>query len=244
MKTKALLTISAVICAAIPAQADWDPGDGHKMHSPQLPDPNGWDVDFTTDYVFDDWQCSASGEVNDIHFWYSWRGDNIGPIARMEVEIWSDVPAGVDLQYSHPGERLWAAEFLPGEFNVIPAGTGDQGWLAPSFDVPQWNRPDHQEYWQMNIATIPNPFIQNQGEIYWLGLHLIPEDVGPEAGWKTTLDHFNDDATYVFGGWQELRDPLPPNESLDMAFVITPEPGSAMLALLGAGLCCLRRRLR
>jgi len=27
-----------------PVRADWDPGDGHKMHFPQLPDPEGWDV--------------------------------------------------------------------------------------------------------------------------------------------------------------------------------------------------------
>ena len=54
---------------AVPALADWDIGDGHKMHYPQLPDPNGWDVNLTGNKVFDDWRCGGSGPVDDIHFW-------------------------------------------------------------------------------------------------------------------------------------------------------------------------------
>ena len=63
-------------------------------------------------------------------------------------------------------------------------------------------------------------------------------------GWKTTLDHWNDDAVWadfdIAGAkqaddfWHELRDPLN-GESLDMAFVITPEP-STVAMLLGVGL--------
>lgn len=83
------------------------------------------------------------------------------------------------------------------------------------------------------------PFIQQQGTIYWLGLHV---DVDPltsqQIGWKTSLNHWNDDGVFWddFGGmgmaWQELRDPLT-LESLDLAFVITPEP-STWAMLVGA----------
>ncbi len=38
------------VLATLAAQSSWVISDGHKMHYPQLPDPNGWDVnvhDFT-----------------------------------------------------------------------------------------------------------------------------------------------------------------------------------------------------
>ena len=246
MKTHGMIRMAGVLLLlTVTAQADWDIGDPHKMHNPQLPDPVGWDVDFTTDFIFDDWQCSESGPVSDVHFWYSWNDDLVGQISRMVVEVWDDVPAGQDpdpqITYSHPGAQLWGRTFYPNEFAVRDAGTGDQGWLAPSFTVPQWNRPDHQNYYQMNIMDIIDPFEQEQDKIYWLGLHLIPEGVGPEAGWKTSQDHFNDDATYYYGGWKELIDPET-GVSLDMAFVIVPEPNVIIMVLMsGGGLLFVRR---
>ena len=45
---KLLLTILCVSCAGTMALADWDEGDDHKMHWPQLPDPQGWDVAFNS----------------------------------------------------------------------------------------------------------------------------------------------------------------------------------------------------
>ena len=108
-----------------------------------------------------------------------------------------------------------------------------------------WNRPDHQQYWQINIDDLSlgdaDPLIEQQeGEIYWLDLNIQTAG-GGLIGWKTSLAHFNDAAVVNVGGaWFPMFDPIN-GEQLDMAFVITPEPGSAMLALLGAGLCCLRR---
>ena len=243
MNTKRIAAIFTVLALlASPVWADWMPGDGHKMHFPQLPDPFGWDVDITTDYVFDDWKCSDSGPVSDIHFWISWNDDFVGQIAQVWAEIWTDVPVGGDpdpnVTWSHPGGRLWQGVFNPSQFIVGPPETGDQGWISPNFTQPQWNRPDHQQYFQVNIPQIDDPFLQEEGTIYWLGLHIIPTNLGPMAGWKTSQDHFQDDAVYRFGGWKELRDPdfNGPNfgQSLDMAFVITiPEP--ATLGLLAMG---------
>ncbi len=86
----------------------------------------------------------------------------------------------------------------------------------------------------MNIPQIANPFIQEEGTIYWLGLHIVPVNVGPEAGWKTSLDHWNDDAAYYYTDWNELVDPIT-GESLDMAFVITiPEPATLLLLAVAA----------
>jgi hypothetical protein len=61
------------------AVADWDPGDGTTMHWPQLPDPNGWDINFESpEALADDWQSAESGPVSGIHFWLSSR-DDISP---------------------------------------------------------------------------------------------------------------------------------------------------------------------
>ena len=67
------------------------------MHFPQLPDPNGWDV--RGDYggvsytkLVDDWQCSQSGPISDVHIWGSWEGDTVGSIEYVDVRIYEDVP--------------------------------------------------------------------------------------------------------------------------------------------------------
>ena len=63
----------ALALAAGPAAAYWDVSMPHKMHFPQLPDPFGWDVHFEDYYVADDFECSESGPLRDIHFWISNR---------------------------------------------------------------------------------------------------------------------------------------------------------------------------
>jgi len=87
---------------APPPTDGWDPCDPHKMHYPQLPDPNGWDVAFWFEFMMffpyelaDDWQCSKTGPVDDIHFWISWQGGMQGEIGPVMVSIYSNDPCGV-----------------------------------------------------------------------------------------------------------------------------------------------------
>lgn len=243
MRWSWVLLASLVVMPAS-ALADWAPPDGHKMHYPQLPDPTGYDVDVTTTWIYDDWQCKGSGPVNDVHFWLSWKGDQVAPISSVILEVWSDQPVDVNNPFSHPKDKLWTGLFNPTQFNVVFAGTGPQGWISPGppFEV---NKPDHFNFYQVNVPYIDTPFTQQFDTIYWLGVHIIPESTGGQtafAGWKTSINHFNDDAVFYAGGlWHELRDPMEPAISLDMAFVITPEP-AGLVALLGLGVLCLRRR--
>jgi hypothetical protein len=80
-----LIALAGVVCIAafvVPALADWQPGDPYKMHFPQLPDENGWDVKADAGLCLaDDWLCTHNGPVDEIHFWGSWKGDNVGTIA-------------------------------------------------------------------------------------------------------------------------------------------------------------------
>lgn len=236
------VTVLLIVFIAGAARADWVPGDGHKMHFPQLPDPDGWDIDMTQFVLADDWECSQTGPVSDIHFWYS-NAFETSPItpphfAAVNVSIHSDVPIGPNNpDFSHPGDLLWSRT-LTG--TVAGPWQGVQGWDDPTLDL-NYRVPDHFWYWQLNITDIVDPFIQQAGTIYWLDLQVVSA-FGEGVGWKTTLDPFNDVAVYktAAGGWVPIAvgEPQLPT---DLAFVITPEPVTLGLLLLG-GLVILRRR--
>jgi len=267
--TTVLLSVVALTFLAAPATADWNVGDPFKMHFPQLPDPNGWDVNFMAPKVLaDDWLCTESGPVSDVHFWFSAQYDNeMIPfqIDNIHVSIHDNKPADPVIPFSRPGALLWARDFGPNEFTARFWGTGQQGWYDPN--TGQWNWPDHQGIGQVNIKIPPTAaaplFEQKRGEIYWLDLsvkaHSEQGTFPVHLGWKTSREHFMDDAVWAdipTSGepmvWRPLTDPRVPSGeppvSLDMAFVITPEPGTVAM-LVGAGLIGLvgyarRRRMR
>ena len=244
-----IAVISVVLFVAVAARADWFPGDDHKMHYPQLPDPFGWDVNATFPKVLaDDWQCSETGPVSDVHLWGSWefgQGDE-ALISRIHLSIHTNIPAPAAGGFSMPGDLLWERDFSPGEFTVIdPYGTGEQGWYDPNSG--EFRPGDHFTFHQINIVDIRDPFSQTKDEIYWLDVSV--ETITPSArwGWKTTQDHFMDDAVWadiidpggIITNWQELRDPT--GESLDLAFVITPEPATMVVLVLGLLPMMIRR---
>jgi hypothetical protein len=232
-----LLTV--LVLPATLVYADWDEGDDFKMHYPQLPDPLGWDVSASTpNIVADDWQCSETGYVSDIHIWGSWYMDNPEPpipIINFHLEIWSDQPADPPgIPFSHPLEMLWFGDYGPDSppgtyFERIYGDPSPQGFYDPIGGIVE--PANHQITWQYNFF-IPKEeaFIQEEGTIYWLVVQAtLSEGAPPVWGWKTTLNHWNDDSVYIDAGgnWVELFDPtLPPEpeNSLDQAFVITGDP--------------------
>ncbi|MBX3426188.1 MAG: hypothetical protein KF688_10950 [Pirellulales bacterium] len=229
-----------LLCAA-PVGADWRPGDSHKMHFPQLPDPFGWDVEIVTPQheIADDWRCSQTGPVSDIHFWYSVAQGLETRIDHVLATIYADDRTG---PFSKPGHVLWSRNFdlAAGEFKVVrDYGTGLQGFADPQ--QPIWTPADHATFHQINIENIVDPFRQELDTIYWLGLS-VAWDVSPQSpvGWKTTLNPFADTAVFrpLLPGlpWAPLDPQYGAPRPLDMAFVITgvPEPATGGLALLGA----------
>jgi hypothetical protein len=200
------------------ALGDWDPEDPYKMHFPQLPDPIGWDVHFDQGLA-DDWECTETGPVSDIHFWCSFMGDDVVAIPSVFVAIYSDDPVGPG--YSQPAQELWSRTFDTGEFTFRHYGEGDQGFLLHLWDQPPAVWPhDHINFYQINITEISDPFEQEEGLIYWLYIYIDPLIA---VGWKTSLDHFNDAAVWwdgISGEWFPMEDPET-GEQLDLAFVIT-----------------------
>lgn len=217
-----------------------DTWPNHKMHFPQYPDPNGWDVDFgildTYNVLLgDDWQCSESGNVSGIHFWVSFYDDVTIPITEVDVSIWSDNPDGGS-GYSEPLTMLWSEAFYEMDFTRSEAYTGDQGWIDPSYSSNTYEYHNHLNYYRIDIENITTPFYQENGTIYWLVIDMpqFPEIGGEKCGWKTSLDNWNDEAVWGFedvGGeseiepqfynWWNLSDEN--GTGLDFAFVITSE---------------------
>jgi len=254
-----ITTVCVLFCSSA-SLADWSVGDSYKMHFPQLPDPNGLDVNFESPIMLaDDWLCTGTGPVRDIHFWASHRGGEIPLLNGLRVEIFENIPAPPG-GFSMPGQSLWSAggsvpfgnDF---DFATAPGGTGQQGWFDPV--TGQYIPNDHDSFFQINLTNIREPFIQKQGEIYWLGISI---DTSNADGWKTAdLDsypppytgrHYEDDAVFRVGDsdWRELFYPAGhPREfeSIDLAFVITvPEPASVLLTLIGFAAIGLARRQR
>jgi hypothetical protein len=233
------LVVLAVLAFAVTAFADWDPGMPAKWV--QLPQFDEWGVDVNATYphvLADDFLCTEEGPITDIHIWGSWLNNHIPfgewPEGVMFIlSIHSDIPDSLSpTGFSMPGEPLWWRRFLPGEFTArIYAGGLPEGWLNPPEEY--WF-PGSDELWQYNFHIDDSEAFIQQGSpdnpvVYWLDVQAIPEDPEAYFGWKTSLDHWNDDATWIYGEepifepWFRLT--YPPGhpyypESIDLAFVI------------------------
>jgi|GEM_PF-6616212 len=158
-----------------------------KMHYPQWPDEDGWDVRATTPVIVaDDWQCTETGYVTAIHWWGSWKNGVEGTLNGFTVRIYAD-DGGV------PGELLWERYVPIDEINVAEVGRGaEEGWYDPYEDESTY--PDHTTYYRYDWENIDDPFLQWQGNTYWLA---IAADVSCGVwGWKTSEDHWNNDAMW------------------------------------------------
>jgi len=236
--------VAAILILNGSARAGWNEGDGHKMHYPQLPDPNGWDICLNHQFIADDFLCTETGPITDVHFWVSWQNDNArwDLIQNIGLNIRGNCSGTPE---NKPGAILRAYNISPldPEYSYRLAGSGLQGWHCPS--APYTNQFDHENYYQINLKPLDGPwFYQEAGTTYWLGLNIamLPDgdqdpDNDPQIGWKTTSSPpFGGHSKWSTGGNWDLVQPLP-GQKVNQAFVITgvPEPGTLML-LLTAGL--------
>ena len=228
----------------VPPEPKW-------LQSPDLTD-HGIDVHATFPYILaDDFLCTETGPLTEIHIWASWLSDILplqDPTAvSFTLSIHEDIPVGDPRNpypWSIPGETLW---FGSPPFTVELFSTGPEGWLEPpDFFIPP---PADTMCWEYIFTLDPSAFIQ-QGTptdpvIYWLDVRAHPAE---EAyfGWKTSVDHWNDDAAWTI---TDLEEPLPSPwldwyeliypvghpffpESIDLAFAIYSEPDQP------TGACC------
>ncbi len=252
---------------ASPVRADWDPSMPTKYV--QLPDlnPTGLDVNATFAYqsdgtggwpfvkiLADDFPCTTTGPITDIHVWGSWLNDQVNPNTQFKLSIHDDVPAPPTGGYSHPGTELWSRIFTPGSYLPKLYAIGTEQFYEPNTD--EIIGADTQ-VWLYNFLIPETDAFMQQGsskdpKVYWLDVQAIvpaaPAGTFQEVfGWKTSRDHWNDDATFadtefpggpLVSNWRELRYPIGhqyEGQSIDLSFAITtiPEPGTMLLLVTG-----------
>lgn len=175
--------------------------------------------------VADDWRCRDPRPVTDVHFWGSyikWEETNSTPqspepqVEGFWIRIYTDVPAGPDNRYSHPGELLYEVEIKKFEQRYVDS-------------IPHPNQTfEHKFYYSLDL---PEPFVQREETIYWISIAAImPNEYKYPWGWETSIRHWNDNACGSVSAqepwyWDEITpDMLPgwyPHRRVDMAFELT-----------------------
>jgi hypothetical protein len=205
----------------------------------------GWDeesIRHRRPLMADDWMCEDPRPVTDIHWWGSFVNWNEPdppalPIA-FHFGIWTDVPAGKDLdpnvKFSHPGRMIW--EHICSNYL----------WTFVGYDKDPRNSADPIvrdscfQFW-CDLPTsewfYQKPNINGRGRVHWLSIAAIyPTVIIPQYpwGWKTRPHFFNDDAVRIMkltdGTWPPtvgsvwdggMSVEYPQKISWDLAFELT-----------------------
>jgi hypothetical protein len=168
----------------------------------QPPNPSGYDVWNSGSWVLaDDFICTNSGPITDIHIWGSWLNDQHGTITNFWLGIYDDVPVSPVNTNSHPGNLLWSESFPIGQFAESSVGPSQEQFLDPGPGASIGS--DTQIWYYCFYPT--NPFVQTGSntapKIYWLAAYAQVSAVAgsvptPEYGWKTTFIVQNDTSVH------------------------------------------------
>ena len=246
--------VCAILAAAL-ARADWNPADLAKWVQPPDLTPQGMDVmDFkwgavttSSRTLADDWRCTVTEPITNIHVWGSWYGDlwptNFAQSVSFVLAIHADIPDpdGGGPLFSKPGAVLWSRTFSPGTFTTRRYATmteGYEGWFEPGTS-PFFAANGDLFCWQYNFPVSTAPFTQ-EGTlaapiVYWLEVQaLYPSYSEFKYGWKTSTNHWNDAAVYAtqntpYTGtsWKTLLYPVGhplSGKPVDLSFVINGGP--------------------
>jgi len=196
---------------------------------------DAWDLQIAAD----DWRCTSEMPVTGVDFWGSFIGwgepyppASTRPLA-FHLAVWTDVPAGVNADFSHPGYVLWEA--LCEEESIEFAG-----W---DFDPRDPEAPP-EACFKFECDLNDNEwFYQGTGEnIYWMSISAVyPGGAVAEYPWGWTTRPRDpdsaapDDAVRLFDPTAPTADPPSvyiegeplywptPEDSWDLAFQLTTE---------------------
>jgi hypothetical protein len=201
-----------------------------KSRDPDFPFPNlfwGWDEkSMLGDVVItDDWFCRDPRPVTGIRWWGSYVDwDKPEPPehapAAFHLGIWTDVPKGVDREWSHPGELIW-------EFGVERFAT-DEKVVGGDFMPGHMQKPDSCFEYNLELPKEHWFYQEEDSTVYWLSIAAIYEEP-PDIhawGWKTRELYFNDLGVRIFEPKELLpgamfKEGEPIGDNWDMTFVLS-----------------------
>ena len=204
------------------------------IQPPQL--DGGWDVKDSRDSIVlaDDFPCTATGPITELHIWGSWLNDFHGTITNFWLGIYDDVPDVTNLTSgivtpSHPGTNLlWQQSFLPTQF----VENADQPAAEQFYDPTTQAFIGTDSYAWYYCFYPTNPFVQqgqpNRPTNYWLAARAQLASDGSLYGWKTSTLTYNDAAVWgtvaanglPSGDWQSMTN-AQNHQPLNLAFIIT-----------------------
>ncbi len=167
----------------------WESGQRHKMHWPQLPDFTwtGTSMDLSAVALADDFLCTATGPIEEIHIWATFHNDSLpkegADSLTLELSLYSDRPAD-GAGSGRPDELLWSRTFSPGQYSVHSFHDGPTDWYDPATQTYLSN--SHRQTYQYSFFAPEQPFVQQEGTVYWLGLRVAEPGTDYAFGWKTT----------------------------------------------------------
>jgi hypothetical protein len=163
----------------------------------------GFDV-WNTPYVLaDDFVCTNTGPISDIHLWGSWLNDSAQTNTIVFwLGIYDDVPVGPGNTFSHPGTNLlWQQWFAPGQYaETIWTANASEQFLDPG---PTNILGGDSVVWY--YCFYPTNAFQQTGtptnsKTYWLAAYAqLPVGANYNYGWKTTTNVLKD--TSVHAPW-------------------------------------------
>ena len=177
----------------------------------------------------DDFVCTNTGPITDIHLWGSWFNDQPLPGAiTFWLGVYDDVPVNATNSNSHPGNLLWQEYFAPGQYAEQPNNFGQEQFLDPG--PPQILGPESQVWYYCFYPTgLTQTGSVTMPKIYWLSAFAtLPAGTSQVYGWKTTTNVQHDISVHEpwpgFGppnnaGWIPTLQ-LPTGGPLDLAFKI------------------------
>jgi hypothetical protein len=189
----------------------------------------------------DDFVCTNSGPISDIHLWGSWLKNavDLGAIT-FWLGVYDDVPvSATNTGFSHPGNLLWQQWFAPGAYAENFYATAAESFLDPG--PPAIVGTDNAAYYYCFYPT--NPLIQlgstSAPKIYWLAAYAqLPGGATNEFGWKTTQAVQNDISVHApWPGLPPTGNPgwtptlLPSGGPVDLAFKLTTQTNRCPVAI-------------
>jgi hypothetical protein len=220
----------------------------------------GFDVWNTPYLLADDFICTNTGPVSDIHLWGSWLNDQAQTNSIVFwLGIYDDVPTNAINQYSHPGTNLlWQQWFNPGQYaEMIWTNNAQEQFLDPGTSNTLGG--DSVVWYYCFYPT--NAFQQTgtptNSKTYWLAAYAqLPVGGNNNYGWKTATNQQHDISVHApwpgaaptnNPGWTPTAYRPPtggPSVPLDLAFKLTMcgpvkiryvTPTSVMLTWPGGG---------
>ena len=181
----------------------------------------------------DDFLCTNSGPITDIHIWGSWLNDIHGLVTNFWIGIYSDVPAvigPVGQIPSHPGTLLWWTNFPQGQYaETINEPPGEEYFYNPTNNTIMGG--DTQAWYYCFYPA--QPFIQqgtaNNPTNYWLAVRAqLDSQTTQVFGWKNSVSKYNDAAVWgtvdvsglPSGNWQSMTNPIT-QQQMDLSFKLT-----------------------